>query len=419
MTAPTTDTVTATDVYDELGGPTRSDAELVRLTADRVQIPRAEPANSFVLHAPLELLARAALLPWVAAEGREPARLRLASLLAQFESEPAAELDDSSVDELDPRAAAEALAKGLASADLEATDRAARAVARATQPHEVAALLGPAVLPSLAAAGHAPIFLYQYPRAAPRGEATMGLLRPLARELARYPQLHISWVADRPVDGTGSAHALAGALQRVPMMGIPGSTFIFPVMHQVDDGGVAAEFLGPALDGVGVDEASVVLLRTAARAMLMGPVEHVPFGWSHTLTMPQAALAVGRSIANPQLAVDVAGTYVVGMIAALATGPIPIEVSLPDPGGVLDDAVLQGRDAAAGWVWHAPTAELVGLPSELATRASARHDAHIVKYTLACLDQVAADPEAARLYLAAAAGLLGFWGHMGEADDPM
>lgn len=419
MTSTTADTVSAKDVYDELDGPARSDAELVRLIGDRVQIPRAEPANSFILHAPLELLARAALLPWVAADGRELARLRLASLLAQFESEPAAELDDAPVTALDAPTAAGALAEALASADLEATDRAARAVARATQPHEVAALLGSAVLPGLAAAGHAPIFLYQYPRAAPRGEATMALLRPLARELARYPQLHISWVADRPANGTGSADALAGALQRVPAMGIPGSTFIFPVMHQVDDGGVAAELLGPALDGLGVDDASRVLLRTAARAMLTGPVEHVPFGWSHTLTMPQAALAVGRSIANPQLAVDVAGTYVVGMIAALATGPIPVEVSLPDPGGVLDDALLQGRDAAAGWVCHAPAAALVGLPGELATRASARHDAHIVKYTLACLDQVAADPEAVRLYLAAAAGLLGFWGQLGEADDPM
>ena len=419
MTPTTVPAPTASDLYDELGGSARSDADLVRLIADRVQIPRAEPANSFILHAPLELLARAALLPWVAADGREPARLRLASLLAQFESEPAAELESSPVAAVDARTAAGALVEAVASADLEATDRAARAVAGSAQPRELAALLGAAVLPSLAAAGHAPIFLYKYPRVAPRAEATMGLLRPLARELARYPQLRISWVADRPGDGTGSADALASALARVPAMGIPGSTFIFPIMHQVDNGGVAAELLGPALDGLGVDESSRVLLRTAARAMLMGPAEHVPFGWSHTLTMPQAALAVGRSIADPQLGVDVAGTYVVGMIAALAAAPIPTEVSLPDPGGRFDDALPQGRDVAAGWVWHAPAAALVGLPGELATRASARHDAHIVKYTLACLDQVAADPEAARLYLAAAAGLLGFWAQSGEADDPM
>ena len=41
--------------------------------------------------------------------------------------------------------------------------------------------------------------------------------------------------------------------------------------------------------------------------MLMGPVDHVPYGWSHTLTMPQGALGIARSIADPQLAIDVAG----------------------------------------------------------------------------------------------------------------
>ena len=52
-----------------------------------------------------------------------------------------------------------------------------------------------------------------------------------------------------------------------------------------------------------------------------------------------------------------------------------------------------------------------------------RHDAHLVKYTLACLDAMAADPPAARLYLAAAATLLAFWtgpGHEAfESDDPL
>ena len=54
------------------------------------------------------------------------------------------------------------------------------------------------VLPNLAAAAHAPIFLYHLPRVAPRGEATPELLRPLARELARHPGLGIEWVHDRP-----------------------------------------------------------------------------------------------------------------------------------------------------------------------------------------------------------------------------
>jgi hypothetical protein len=45
----------------------------------------------------------------------------------------------------------------------------------------------------------------------------------------------------------------------------------------------------------------------------------------------------------------------------------------------------------------------------LATAASHHHDAHLVKYTLACIDAAASDPEQRRLYLAAAASLSGWW----------
>ena len=101
-------------------------------------------------------------------------------------------------------------------------------VARTATPTELARLLGAGVLPNLAAAGHAPIFLYQLPRVAPRGEATPELLRPLARELARQPGLAIEWVQDRPTTG-GSPAELARALAEVPTLGVPGSTFIFPL----------------------------------------------------------------------------------------------------------------------------------------------------------------------------------------------
>ena len=47
----------------DLGLSEWSDVEVVRYVAERVRMPRRDPANSFVLHAPLEVLARAALLP--------------------------------------------------------------------------------------------------------------------------------------------------------------------------------------------------------------------------------------------------------------------------------------------------------------------------------------------------------------------
>ncbi len=413
MTAPS-------DLYESLGGTARSDADLLHAIGERLQVPREEPANSFVLHAPLELLARAALLPWVRTEGRQLARLRMVAVLAEYEAEPAADLNDEPLPvTADASTSAAGIVTALIAADLAAADRWARSFAASARPHELTPLLGAAVLPSLAAAGHASIFLYLYPRVAPRGEATLGLIRPLVRELARYPELRLDWIADRSTAGAGSAGALAEVMARVPVMGVPGSTFIYPVMHQVDHAGVAADLLGTGLDGIGIDDAERVLLRAAARAMLVGTEEHVPYGWTHALTMSQAALAVARGSLDPQLGIDVAGTYVVGILAALATGPLPREVAFDHPGGTFPDAIAAGREAAAGWVWNAPDDAIAGLRSDLATRASANRDAHVVKYVLACLDQAAADPEALRLYLAAAAALLGHWSPIHDADDPL
>ena len=44
--------------YHDLGADGWPDATLVGHVADRIRVPRAAPADSFVLHAPLELLAR-------------------------------------------------------------------------------------------------------------------------------------------------------------------------------------------------------------------------------------------------------------------------------------------------------------------------------------------------------------------------
>jgi hypothetical protein len=60
-------------------------------------------------------------------------------------------------------------------------------------------------------------------------------------------------------------------------------------------------------------------------------------------------------------------------------------------------------------VWHAPSDQLDMIRTSLATMASHRHDAHLVKYTLACLHVAESDPTFERLYLAAAAKLLADW----------
>ena len=412
--------------YREFGGDDCSGRQLLTLVAGRVRVPRRDPADSFVLHAPLEVMARGALLPWVHPRGMECARLRIVAVLDQFEEVPAVPVAVESAGARDtvnrergePTVLAGRLIAALEAGDLEAIDAAAIELSGVAAPAALPALLGDAVLPVLAAAGHAPIFLYQYPRVAPRGEVTAELLRPLARELGRYPELRLNWMRERPSSG-GSVAGLADALRNVPLMGVPDSTFIFPVMHQVDAGGVAQELLGPSLAGVAVEDAARVLLRTAARAMLTASPEHAAYGWSHCLTMPQAALGIAPFVADRQLALDVAGTYVVGFLAALATEPIPDGLDFADPGGSFRAALTTSRESAAGFVLHADESSLHSVVTELVTEVCAHRDAHLVKYTLACLDAAAADPPARRLFLAAAASLLASWLPIDDPDDPL
>lgn len=417
MTTDPADTDLILRTYAEFGGDDVSDVELVSRIADRVQVPRLGPANSFVLHAPLELLARAALLPWVNPAARRIARLRLVAIATEFEAEPAIESSAPTATAMDPVVAAADLATALAAGDLDAVDRAAATLSAGTTPSELTGLVGDVVLPSLAAAGHAPIFLYQYPRVSPRGEATSALLRPLAREVGRYPELQLEWVRERPAVG-GSVAALADALASVPQLGVPGSNFIFPVMHQVDQQ-VAPELLRSTLAGVGVAEVRPIILRAAARTMVMGAAEHAPYGWSHCLTMSQAALEIAPNLSDPSLGVAVAATHVVGFLAALASEPIPATVQLENPGGSFADAIAGGMSTAAARAFHSTDGEFGEIRAEIVTRACARRDAHLTKYTLACLDAMTADPPAARLYLAAAATLLAFWTPIVESDDPL
>src|SRR3954454_23869310 len=83
----------ATDIDDQLVKAYRgwdfdqlSDTALAQEVARSISRPRHDPADSFVLHAPLELTARLALLPYVAPDHREAARLRLFSIAAQFDA---------------------------------------------------------------------------------------------------------------------------------------------------------------------------------------------------------------------------------------------------------------------------------------------------------------------------------------------
>ncbi|MCX6521758.1 MAG: hypothetical protein NTZ21_13950 [Actinobacteria bacterium] len=381
--------------------------------ADVIAVPRQEPADSFVLHAPLELLARTALLPTVRADRRETAMRRITEMVDEFEGfgDPVAPPEVVSPESV--VAAAAALVGAVDAGDLDGVDAYSTWIGDHVAAADLPALLADAVIPRLSAAGHAPIFLWLYPRVAPNRELTGRLLRQLCRELARRPDWRIGWI-DEAVDDAAPADVdLFAILADAPRLGRPSSTFIHPLMSRVDVPDLAPRLLTPLLQATPDEVAAhgAALTRLAAWSMLAEPTDDAPYGWSHCLTMPQAVLGVADACASPARALAVAATHVLGFRASLARSPL--DRSIAESWSPVDlpfeQAIAAGPEVARAALWHLPESAFDEATTTLATVAATHHDAHLVKYTLACLDAAALDPSARRLYLAAAATLAGWW----------
>jgi hypothetical protein len=252
--------------------------------------------------------------------------------------------------------------------------------------HELVGEVGEGLVTSLAAAGHAPIgvaLLRRVGATLPPDVLPVDLLRGPVRAVAGRPEWQVRWQHD--VDGVGDPRSLYSAVRATPRLGRPESDFIHPLMSQVQDTGVAAELLGPVLaDRYDVAEAGRVLARIAAWSMVNDDPSQAPYGWTHTLTMPQAVMALAGAGVTPRTALAVAATFTVGFRAAHGTVQLPATIT---PGA--------GPQATV---------------AELALAASLHQDAHLVKFTLACFHAAADDPTFAPLYLRAAERLVEWWG---------
>jgi hypothetical protein len=401
-----------------------SDADLAEAVAAQIARPKVAEADSFVLHAPLELLARTALLPYVRPAARDAARSRLAWLGETYAQAGAAIDDPAPARAWDrPADALAALGRAIDAGELDDADAAAGWLAGAMAPADLARALADQVVPLLGAAAHGAIFLYNLPRIAPRSRTAARMLRGLARELAREHAWRLTWQRQRAPEASTSAghaargHAAAELLERLRRPRSPGepvSPFIYPTMSLVERSGLAAELLHGPTRSLEVAEASRLLARVAAWSMLQDDPEHAPYGWSHCLTMPQATLGIAHACADPGEAIAVAATYVLGFRATLGKVAVdPLWRPLEPPGADPLEALSGSPNAAAAAAWHAPGDARPGLVAALAARAATHQDAHLAKYTLACFDAAAADPEASRLYLAAAAYLGGWWAERG------
>jgi hypothetical protein len=201
------------------------------------------------------------------------------------------------------------------------------------------------------------------------------------------------------------------ALAETPLIGLPGTDFVFPTVHQVDAGGQARAVVEHRLPA-DPEIASAEIHRVAALSMLQDDPTYAAYGWSHCLTLSQAAIGIRHWVADPVAAAAIAATYVVAFRAAEGARTIDVDWQ-PEPTNVAPrDALAAAPATAASAAFHASPAELDALVPELAARAGSHDDAHLAKYTLACFDAAAADPTRRRLFLAAAAYLGAWWAQL-------
>jgi hypothetical protein len=394
------------DDYDRHGFGDLSDAQLFERAATVVARPKAGPGNSFILHAPLELMARRLLLPLVPPRLRRAARERIIWVAARYEQAAEAKPPTDPVAFGSPADARSALLGAIAAGDVDAVDATATYILDRARTDDVMTLAEP-TLDLLAAAGHAPIGFFLASRLATTSRVPLTLLRPTLVELARAPELQLHWARDVAASG-GDGVRFEAALARTPQLGVPGSDFIFPLVHQVDANGLARDIVEPNLPD-DVTTAAAVTLRVATRSMLQDDPAYAPYGWTHCLTLPHAILELLPWSRDRHRAAAIAATYVVAFRAALSSRALAANWA-PEPVATsLLDALDAGPEvAAAAWYHAAEDARAAALP-ELAGRGACHPDAHVAKYTLACLCAASADPSERALYLAAAASLVGWW----------
>ena len=386
-----------------------SDVRLSHAAGTVLAAPKVDAADSYVLHAPLELHARVGLLRHVAPDRRAAARRWIAWLAATYERAGAAVAapapsPDGTATELAGR-----LVAAIEAGDLDDVDAVTSALANVVTPGELPSLLGDAIVPYLSAAGHTAIGLHLFPRTAGGGEVPLSVLRGTMREVARWPMARLEWAPQlAPAQGGDRTDSLTAALLDTPELPRPDPAFIWPTMSLAETSGGVADVLGKVFAGP-IDVASVrrQLLRLAAQSMLQDDPSQAPYGWSHCLTMPQGALAVADASSDGRIAAAVAATYVVGFRATLGRAAIDPNF-VPDPTPLpLGEAIGTDPALAAASAWHEP--DRAAVRTELASRASDQEDAHLAKYVLACFDAADADRPATPLYLAAAAYLTSWW----------
>jgi hypothetical protein len=400
-----------------------SDAEIFDQICPIVACPPRRGLTSFTLHAPLEVMARYGLMRLVHPSDRELARLQMLASAAvyghQVDLMPApARMSLFS----DANAAAGELASIFRSGDADGMEALVLSVASQFGTKSLVNLLTPLALPTLTGASHSHIGLWLLLRhAEPAGVEYASLLRAATRALAADPMGQMKSFQGMSFDETQRLKTLPEQICKEtldslanPAKGVPGGESIRELVEAGEATGnvdrLFGDFIRHDMSQPQIDAAFRAVLRISAHSMLQHDVEHAKFGWSHCLTLPQSAFGLATVTRNRKLALAVALVWITAYRSILSDRALDLGWH-PEP--IKDVSVLEALQTcpamAASRVWHASDGELSTIRRILATEASIRNDIHLVKYTRACLDMGAFDPEYVRLYLAAAAHLCALW----------
>ncbi len=236
------------DVWARCPLATASDAVLIQAVGASIAPPKTQINSSFLLHAPLELLARAWLLPHVPPSKREDARRRIAEIAVRYAGEGP---EIESAPEMYPTvdAALSELSMALDVGDADAADSAVLFLTPRIPFERLRAALAQPILPLLGAAGHVPNLLMLMGGAAGRFSESSALLRSPLRALALEANRRLTWLeATGPSDGT-FAPALFDCLAARLHVETP-SNSIASTMLAIERDGYAARILAAATNGL-------------------------------------------------------------------------------------------------------------------------------------------------------------------------
>lgn len=358
--------------------------------------------GSFELHAPLELIARYKLLPYVDERSTMLARAQMLVTALEFAglSEPFEAPQQETVGSL----------VGIN----ETWPEISRNLSNdSSEPSAFLEAIAPRAATNIGAAGHCHILVGHMLREEP---GISRLLWPHFRMYAYFLAGDVTTAGGALIENleplTGaSAESITRYLKDIPPNEAQSE---YPGIRGVVDRARGALPVAScaSVEGHLAEEKFLAACTTAAEFMLVEATE-LKYGWTHCLNLAEAAwsLADHQRRSDPYL--HVALSYVASFISSIRTSA---EVTRPGPAGISRQSDLAAAIRRDDGVNIAPLIAL-GLRDDdvdagwrsLITIASERHDAHLVKYAYACFKCAGRSHDSDRIFLAALAKLSAHW----------